>query len=140
MDRIHYLLRKYLQSRKIWIIFKSAFEEGNYTLAEENLNEIKSGNNWLNIQEELKSRNLVNQITTFNSFLVALNESIVDRNLNSTISVEQVKEDFEKIASILGTPVIDYHRLIISLCVIIIPVILLLYLIPKIRVKLRIKY
>ena len=60
-------------------------------------------------------------------------DSIIDKRPNITIPFEQSKEDFEKLVIVLGTPVIDYQRSVISLSLIIITIVLLLYLIPRIR-------
>ena len=119
---------------------ENALDEGNYTLAQENIAEIQSGNDWLNIQEELKSRNLVNQIISFNNSITLLNNSVLKEQSGSVVQVEQALREFEEIINLLSKPMIDYQRLILTISIPLIIVVLLTYSIPIIRRKLNIRY
>jgi len=118
----------------------AALDKGNYTLAKENIDEMESGVNWLNVKGELLTRNENNQLILFNSSMSKLNQLVIARDPSSILQVEHTKQEFEKIISILGIPLIDYQRLILTIVMTVVIVGLLLFIIPKIRRNLKIRY
>jgi len=69
-----------------------------------------------------------------------LNQLVIARDPSSILQVEHTKQEFEKIISILGIPLIDYQRLILTIVMTVVIVGLLLFIIPKIRRNLKIRY
>ncbi|HJU79045.1 MAG TPA: hypothetical protein VJ599_05725 [Nitrososphaeraceae archaeon] len=117
-----------------------ALDKNNYTLAREQINEIQSGDYWFNIRKELESRNQNDHILNFNNSVSKLDELTRTENAGSIKQAQILLKDFDKIVQTLGQPVIDIPRLLIVILIIGTLIAFGLYIIPKLRNRLNIKF
>lgn len=124
----------------------NALNEGNYSMASEQIDDIQTGDNWFNIRNELESRKATDIVYRFNNSLFELERlSKTEDFLTSAIEQAQAQaqmlsESMDDIVNILSTPVIDVQRLVLSTAVIGIVIGTGLLIIPRVREKCNIKF
>jgi hypothetical protein len=118
----------------------AALEEENYTNARDAIDTIRSGDNWLNVRYELELRNEGNLIYSFNESMSAAKALFANANSSSIEQVQLLSRDLDKIVQALGNPVVDLHRLILTIAILGALIGAGLYVIPKFRKHLNIKY
>jgi hypothetical protein len=118
----------------------SALDKNNYTLAREQIDDVRSADNWFNIRKELESRNQLDLILNFNDSVSRLDELPKTENSGSIQQAQILLKDFDKMVQTLGQPVIDIPRLLIVTLTIGTLIAFGLHMIPKVRNRLNIKF
>ena len=118
----------------------AALEEKNYTKAGEAIDTIRSGDNWLNVRNELELRNERNLISSLNESMSAAQASFANANSSSTNQVQLLSRDLDKIVQVFGNPVIDLQRVLLTISILGALIGTGLFLIPKFRKHFNIKY
>ena len=119
----------------------NALDKNNYTLAREQIDGIRSADNWFNIRKELESRNHIDLISSFNDSIDRLDKLLsMTENSGSIEQAQILLKDFNKIVQTLGQPVIDIQRLLIVILTIGTLIAFGLHIIPKVRNRLKIKF
>jgi len=99
----------------------NAFNEGNYSMAREQIDDIQTGDNWFNIRNELESRQATDLVSRFNSSLLELDRLSKTEDSLTSAAVEQAQmlsESMDDIGSKLSDPVVDIQRLVLTTSVI----------------------
>lgn len=118
----------------------NTLDEGNYTIVSEQIDDIKSGGHWSNVRKELESRNEADLISSFNNSLSRLDKLVATKNISSIGEAQILSKDFKKMEQALAQPVIDFQRLLLIVFIIGTLIAFGLYIIPKVRKKLDIKF
>lgn len=118
----------------------AAFEEGNYTIIRHEIDSLLSADSWKTIINELALRNESNLVSSFNNSLLELERSVITKNHSSIEQINIVSEELEKIEQTLGKPLIDWLRLILVISTISALILAGLYIVPRVRKTLGIKY
>jgi hypothetical protein len=122
-------------------IIQNAVSEGNYSLVREQIDDIKSGENWYNIQKELEARAAIPLISKFKTSLTDLNAMVeAESSIDKTRKAQILSDDLDNIISKLSEPVVDIQRLIMTTSIIGIVIGSGLYIIPKLRSRYNIKF
>jgi hypothetical protein len=119
----------------------NALNEGNYSMAREQIDDIQSSDNWFNVRNELEARDETNLVSRFENVLSDLETSL--KTQDSVAETEQAKmlsKGLDDIVGKLAEPAVDMQRLIITTSIIGIVIGSGLYIIPKVRKKFNIKY
>lgn len=118
----------------------NAIDEGNYTSARQQVNDIRNGDSWNNVRKQVQERNDDNLAIEFENSLLTIDELLISSNSNAAEYVNVLSEDFDKIIKSLGKPIIDVQRLILTISIAGVVIFIVLYVTPKFRQKLNIKY
>jgi hypothetical protein len=119
----------------------SALNEANYSKVREQIEDIKSGDNWFNIKKELEARNAINLVSHFNHSLYELDGFVrTEDSVTAARTAHILSASLDDIVLELSEPVLDTKRLILTTSIIGIVIGSGLYIIPKFRKKLNIKY
>ena len=106
----------------------------------EQIDDIKSGGHWSNVRRELESRNEADLISSLNNSLSRLDKLVATKNISSIGEAQILSKDFKKMEQALAQPVIDFQRLLLIVIIIGTLIAFGLYIIPKVRKKLDIKF
>jgi hypothetical protein len=107
----------------------NALNEGNYSEAVKQIDDIQAGDNWFNVRNELESRQATDLVTRFDNSLFEL-ARLSNKGDSLTSAVEQT----------LSNPVVDLQRLVLTISVIGIVIGSGLFIIPRVRKRFNIKY
>ena len=119
----------------------SAINEQNHSMVREQIDDIKSSDNWFNIRKDLEARDAANLVSRFNKSLYELEASPgTEDPADGANDSHTLQENLDVIVQKLSEPVVDANRLILTTSIIGIVIGSGLYIIPKFRRRFNIKY
>jgi hypothetical protein len=120
----------------------NALNEGNHSMAGEQIDDIQTGDNWFNIRNELESRQATDLVSRFNNSLFELDRlSELEDSLAPALEQAQIlSENMDDIVNKLSNPVVDIQRLVLTTSVIGIVIGFGLFIIPRVRKRFNIRY
>jgi hypothetical protein len=120
----------------------NALNEGNYSEAVKQIDDIQAGDNWFNVRNELESRQATDLVTRFDNslFELARLSKKGDSLISSVKQTQMLSKSMEDIVNKLSNPVVDLQRLVLTTSVIGIVIGSGLFIIPRVRKRFNIKY
>ena len=120
----------------------NALDEGNYSMAREQIDDIQTGDNWFNIRNELESRQAIYLVSCFNYSMLEL-EGLTKGEDSLSFPAKQVKmlsENLDDIVNKLDEPAVNVQRLVLTTSVVGIVIGSGQFIIPRVRKRFNIKY
>lgn len=118
----------------------SAANEQNHSMVREQIDDIKSSDNWFNMRKDLDARDAANLVSHFNKSLSELEASLGTEDPAIRANKANILQENLDVIVKLSEPVIDANRLILTTSIIGIVIGSGLYIIPKFRKRFNIKY
>jgi hypothetical protein len=98
----------------------NALDEGNYSMAREQIDDIQTGDNWFNMRNELESRQAIYLISCFNYSMLEL-ERLTKTEDSLSFPAKQAKmlpENQDDIVNKLSEPGVNIQRLVLTTSVV----------------------